>query len=190
MTRERKILATILTVGAGALLVDRALQSGEPAAADAAVLVAQSGPAMDADTMTPPAAATVAASPDQGPSVAQRLARTAERLAIDPGQVQEAFNPPASWLQQTAEAANGAEQPLSAQARQFAQRHRLEAVVLSGDASFVVINGMTLRRGQSLDGLLLVDIQSRSVVFESPQMRVTLRLADAGSEGGAGGEGR
>lgn len=187
MTRERKILATILTVGVGALLVDRALQSGEPVAADAAVFVAPASAATDGAALTPPAAAPVAAALPQGPSVAQRLARTAERLAIDPAQVQEAFSPPASWLPQTVAGAEGpAEQPLSAQARQFAQRHRLEAVVLSGDASFVVIDGMTLRRGQPLDGLLLVEIQSRAAVFESAQMRVVLRLSDAGD----GGEGR
>jgi hypothetical protein len=51
-------------------------------------------------------------------------------------------------------------------------------VVLSGDASFVVVDGRTVRRGQSLDGLTLVEIQSRAAVFASDQMRVTLRLPD------------
>jgi hypothetical protein len=187
MTRERNILATILTVGLGALLVDRMVQGGgEPAAADAALSVAVQ-PAVVASLNTPaaPTSSNAVSSPPQGPSVAQRLARTAEHLAIDPATVREAFSPPASWLPAAGPAARASAAAPSAQAGQFAQSHQLEAVVLSGGGSFVVVGGRTIYKGQSLDGLVLVEIQSRAAVFESPQMRVVLRLSsDAAEEDG------
>jgi hypothetical protein len=196
MTRERKILATILAVGLSALLVDWLVvgSDGEPPAANAAwsspadrAAVHRAAPDVAATTrLNADALADIEAVVNQGvgrrletaPSVAERLNQAAERLDIDPDQVRQAFAAPPSWLPKMAATGQPAAPAASAQAQQFAQRHRLEAVVLSGDASFVVVDGRTVRRGQSLDGLTLVEIQSRAAVFASDQMRVTLRMPD------------
>ncbi len=191
MNRERKILVAILVLGLLALVVDQLfLSTGEPASADAAVTVPPSAIGMSAIT-APPTIGDIAAadapsssveSPDAPalaqvpPSVAGRLRKAEQGMAIDPQDVADAFEPPASWLPQPDAADGQAAQPLSAQGRAFAQRHQLEAVMLQGERSFILVDGKPLRSGDVLDGWTLVQIDARSAVFEAGDVRAVLRL--------------
>lgn len=194
MTRERKMLAVILGIGLLTLLIDRVfLAGGEPDSAEAALPIALSAATderpvnrsrsagtrqgRDADTMgvVEPLAER---SPTDGPSmsIAARLATAAERLNLDPGAVDDAFEPPVAWLPQAEGADGDAPTPVSAQGRLFAQDHRLEAVMLNGERSFILVDGKTLRPGDALDGLHLKEIHARAAVFEAGDVRVVLRI--------------
>ena len=62
----------------------------------------------------------------------------------------------------------------AAAAAKFRQQHRLLAVIKSGRAAVALVDGKTLRPGQSLGGFKLVAVRERSVVFDSGVAKVEL----------------
>lgn len=61
-------------------------------------------------------------------------------------------------------------------AEEFESVHRLEAVLVKGEASLAVVNGLTVRLGESVAGFSLVSVGERWATFERDAVRITLTL--------------
>jgi len=166
ITRRQKIYLAAMCVAIAAWATDRfVFQSGmtAPRAADASSLLVSRGAA--------PAAATATHAAPL--SLNERL----DALA-DGGDSQvpsrDVFVPPAEWL--PAEKPSTAENTHGMSADDFQASHKLTAIVLRGKASVVVMGDQTLHVGQSIDGFVLVNIQSSEALFTNGISNVMLRL--------------
>ena len=59
---------------------------------------------------------------------------------------------------------------------EFQSSHRLEAVLVQGEASLAVVNGLTVHLGESVAGFSLLSVEERSATFERDGVRITLTL--------------
>ncbi|MFP4144453.1 MAG: hypothetical protein ACLFV3_04860 [Phycisphaeraceae bacterium] len=182
LTRERKILLAVLSLGLGALMLDRVvLNAGASGPKSATASGASYAVPEEAETPAEPSpkvdtAATPAADAS-APALARRLAEVASQERADPTRTRDAFNPAAPW-----NAAPEAQRPDPAEEalRQFAGRHRLTAVMPGGEDPVAVVDGQLLRPGEKLDGLRLVAIAPGSATFERDGGQVRLELYPEG----------
>lgn len=59
----------------------------------------------------------------------------------------------------------------------FRQQHRLNAVMMKENQGYAIIDGQTLRLGETVDGLKITAIEETAVSLESGDDRVRLELA-------------
>ncbi len=162
LSPRQKVFVSILALGAGALLVDRAFLPGpKQAAAGTEPEAAGDAPASHA------APGESLPSPSRG-GLAERLDDLAVARGPDPFAMRDAFALPQSWLAQN--------QPLGPAAERFREAHRLTGVMLSEAGGYAVIDGRCLLVGQTLEGFTLVAVSERSAVLESGSDRVELEL--------------
>jgi hypothetical protein len=186
LTKERKMILVVLGLAVGAFLVDRlVLDSGfsEPAQAQASEAVAISqAPILAGRT---PAAEPVA--PQADPAVAaqvalaDRLAQLQDSKGFTLTKINDAFARPGG-LAPPADLPNDRPEPSAAAsaAETFQKTHRLMAVVASERGHMAIINGRTVRVGQSLDGFELLSVEQRSVLLGKDSVRVQLKLDPPG----------
>lgn len=187
-TKERKILAAVVGIGAFALAFDRVvLGSGQTDPADAAAAAALVPAEASADlttlvsTETPKEAAVVV--PTTQETVASRLARYASQRGVDPLRTREAFVPGGAWGAPDAstpaapETWSGTVDPVEV-LRQFAAEHRLNAVMGGQDpgTAIAIVDGMPVRVGERVGAFSLQEVRERSAVFAGEAGRVELRL--------------
>ena len=177
LTNKQKLYGVLLGVGLAALSADRLLigtdigpdqASAEPAQAYAGWV----------DRL--PGLAVVVAQPSRNTrnrdqAVGDRVAALARREGVDVSQVRDAFVPARSWLPES-EPIGVVKKASGMSPEQFRLRHQMMAVVITDEASFVVVDGKTLQAGELVDGYRLVEIRERSAVFESQGQAVELMM--------------
>jgi len=179
LTRERKIIISVLTVAMGALLLDQ-LFSGSgttgPNAANADTVA--SAPAQDdSASPLPSAALSTGASLSDDQSVTQQLESIRQSKELAVSDVPDAFLPSAVWEVRNptivAETTKG-------RARRgnelFARSHSLSTVMKTDSGGYAVINGQIVQLADKLDGFQLVAISDNAVIMESGEIRVVLKL--------------
>jgi hypothetical protein len=170
LTNRQKVLLAVFFVGALALVVDRiVLRPGggpEAASADASGLAADPG----AGTEDP---AANQASP-RGSDAATLLNEFAGDTALQVDAVRDPFALPGSWREEP----KAAPAPASDPATRFRQAHRLTAVVLDEQTSYVLLDDRLLVPGHAVDGFALVAVRARSAVFERDGQQVVLELQE------------
>ena len=170
LTNRQKVLLAVFFVGALALVVDRVLLrpggGPEAASADAADIAGDPG----AGAEGPP---TNQASP-RGNDVAALLDQYAGDTALQVDAVRDPFALPGSWREEP----STAPAPGSDAAARFRQAHRLTAVVLDRQTSYVLVDERLMVPGQAVDGFALVAVRARSAVFERDGQQVVLELQD------------
>jgi hypothetical protein len=172
MTRRQIAFLGLLCAGLAALGIDRAFFEGGPRRAQAAVSGA--------------GAVVGAATADEAPSAAaaepvepvEPLDRLAERLrALPPpaSDVTDAFATSLAWRATSHAAAAPVEDTTGVD---FIVKHKLTAVLCTGGGGgSAIVDGVTLRRGQRLDGFVLVEVFPRRVRFAHGSTAAELALA-------------
>jgi hypothetical protein len=170
LTSRQKVLLAVFFVGALALTVDRVLLrpggGPEAASADASGLAGDPG----AGTVESP---TNQASPRRN-DVAALLDQFGGDTALQVDAVRDPFALPGSWREEP----STAPAPASDVATRFRQAHRLTAVVLDGQTSYVLIDERLMVPGQAVDGFTLATVRTRSAVFERDGQQVVLELRE------------
>ena len=177
MTRKGKVCAVVLGLAGVAVMCDQLffLRSAGPATAQAASGAAVSEPV--ASTPLPavaPSAEVPGGTGQPMSAIAGRLQRLAEEHRLNLSEVDDAFDPPASWKQQeqTVRVLNLSQMRANA----FRDTHQLTAVLTAGKRGLAVLGGKPVRIGQIIDGFTLVAVAKRSAVFEAEGVRAELSL--------------
>ena len=167
LTRERKIFLGLLGLGAIALAADRLFLG--PAGASAAVDEAPAAP-VKAEAVAPDPAPVRPEKRATGPSLAQRLRGATVRL--DASSTKDAFKPSSAWGVTPSKVPAAA----SEDAQTFQATHHITSILQAGDQAIVMIKGKTYRVGEVVDGYRVVEIRTRSVVFQGtgPAFEVSL----------------
>lgn len=61
-------------------------------------------------------------------------------------------------------------------ADEFQAANSLEAVLNAGPNSLAIVNGLTVRLGQTIDGFALISVRHRSAIFQRGDLRVALQI--------------
>ena len=61
-------------------------------------------------------------------------------------------------------------------AEEFKSANRLDGVLTSGRNPIALVNGQTIRLGQTIDGFELIAVQDRTAVFQLDDVRVELQI--------------
>ena len=212
MPTSRKICIGVLALALVAFAVDRLfLSSGQPLKPASAVAspVQPAAPPMPPAVPLPAAAAAAAAALPAPPAVAppvagggmappaplapsqplvlsDRLKALAAAKDLAPGRVREAFAPSPEWLA-TLDAPKPVETKVNL-GEEFARKHKLTSVLLSGGVGRAIIDGKILTVGQKLDGFTLTGLAPDSATFRSVQDASEVRLplsSDTARQGGA-----
>lgn len=179
MTHERKVLAAVLGLGLTALAVDRLMLGGasNPAAADAGIPVEAAAYAVP--TAGVPAERLPAIETNLDQSIAHRLRDLAVRRGFTADHVREAFVPAESWVPRTPadDEVETSVTPAVDVGAGFKAAHTLSAIMGSGPTAVAIVDDRPIRIGDRIDGHVLVGVEARSAMFESPAGSVELTLA-------------
>lgn len=169
-TRRQKSLIAVFLIGLVALVVDRTLlrpQGGAAAAsADADGSLGESVVLMDN--------VPVLEEEPPEPRLAERLSQLSTKDSVDFEQMRDAFSLPAPWFGDTTASTQAVMGPVE----RFARTHRLTAVVVDGQDSYVLIDDRFLGLGQQIDGFVLASVGDRRAVFERDGERACLELVN------------
>lgn len=184
-SRERNILIAVLSLAGLGLMIDRAVIGSDvtgPAESSAGVM----------DSLTPDPASLLIA-PDQADhatranataqpaeSLAQRLRQIADAPSSSPDDtlaVRDAFQPAPSWAAPDPGPDGGDTAALAAEA--FKRDHKLDAVLVTGDRRYAVVNGRTIYVGQTVQGYRLLAVRERSAEFQADGVHVSLSILGA-----------
>jgi len=178
LSKKRKIMAVVLLAAVAALVADRFLgvipmgpDEAEASPADEYAIIEPAAAPAAAEVSGPAAAAV--------PSVtlAERLERLAAAEGFDGSEVRDAFQAPASWVPQSADAAGGGAPNLDeARIQAYQESHRLRATSVGVRGRMALIDDECLTVGQMLDGFRLEAVDSNAAVLVSGSLRVVLRL--------------
>lgn len=188
LTRERKIYLAILSLGVGALALDRVFNGGtSPQAASASISSAVSDAALDAGPAV--ARVTLASNPLAGRrvlDVSQQLTAFSKANDIEAELAGDAFQPSPDWLadEQAAVRARSTAKPDPAgptAEEAFAARYQLNGVMADGQGGIAIVSGRAVALGQTVDGFKLVELQQRKAVWVDGQgRRVEMTLREPG----------
>ena len=176
-SRRQYACVAVLVVAVAALLADRLLLgSGTtgPNPATASTHAAVAGPAPAAPAVQVPAAKQTVTSPER-PSLGERLAALAKARGVDPAASRDAFALQELWLSQLKKPAPEARPesrpespPPSAPPAVFASKHKLTAVMMTGQGGSAIVDGKMLRMGQEVGGHKLIGLKaSGRAVFQA-----------------------
>ena len=177
MTRKGKVCAIVLGLAGFAVTCDQLFffPAAGPATAQAASSAVVNEPAASTPMPVPASPAAVAGGSGQPtPAIAGRLQGLAVAHRLNLSEVDDAFDPPATWKQQ--EQTIRVLKRSQVRANDFRQSHQLTAVLTAGKRGLAVLGGKPVRIGQTIDGFTLVDVAKRSAVFEAEGVRVELSL--------------
>jgi len=183
-TKRQKILLGALGLALAVFLGDRVyrgMNPGGPSQAEASEIADSTSVVPDqlAGLSREDTASIGAARPENELAKRFEAAKAAHFPQLE--EVTDIFRPSHAW----AGPAPQTETPLDSdeiRADEFAQDHKLEAMVVSSGSGIVIVSGQCVRIGQELDGFKLVSVGSDSAVFADGAARATLRLAE--TEGG------
>jgi hypothetical protein len=167
LTKERKIYAGLFVLAACAFAGDQLFSGPKEAAAsvDAAVVAtAQAAPAAAGATKPNPHSANTT-------QLAQRLRALDHEEALSASALSDPFKLSKTWDGAALAQGDGS-------ISSFIQRHRLTAVMVSGVRGSAIIDGELVRVGQSLEGFKLVEVSTKSAMFERNKQIARLTLTD------------
>jgi len=169
-TRRQKSLIAVFLIGLVGLVVDRTFlrpQGGAaPASADADALLGESVVLMDN--------VPVLEEEPPEPGLAERLNRLPTKDSVDFERMQDAFSLAAPWFGDTAASTKAVMGPVE----RFVRTHRLTAVVVDGQDSYVLIDDRFLGLGQQIDGFVLASVGDRRAIFERDGEQACLELVN------------
>ena len=175
LSRERVVIIGILGVALGGLAIDRVFLSSS-VTGPAQVAASDAEFAMDdlLDQVDVEPVQIVDEPQSVTSALADRLEEFAQSRGDDIENLPDVFQPPTSWLgdSATAETAYRATTP----AGDFLANHRLNAVMLSRSKPGAVVNKQFITIGQAVDGFVLVSVSERSAVFEADGEQAELEL--------------
>jgi len=188
LTRERKIYGALLCLGVLALGIDKLFLSPPeaPAQSAASLLINNGSPknaviAHNKPVVSPAPAAQSGEKPLMGLGVlAARMRDMAEVERLDLADAKDVFRPPVAWVGTTA-----APQPVQptvttiGPADTFRERHHLIALLKSSKGGMAILDGRSVRPGQSVDGFKLVQVGENSATFEGSGTKIELQLPAA-----------
>lgn len=61
-------------------------------------------------------------------------------------------------------------------AHEFQSANSLQAVLNAGPNSLAIVNGLTVRLGQTIDGFALISVSQRSAIFQRHDLRIVLQI--------------
>jgi len=164
MTARRKSLVLLLALGAIALVADRFIPRSENTA-----LADEPDTAVAATAAALPVASPSPAAP-AGPSLSERIRKAREQNPHLSSR--DMFQVPLSW----AGPPKSAQQTAAPTPPRFDETHRLTGLILAGERTGALIDGMLIKVGQSIDGYRLVSVANNTAVFESAGERAVLRV--------------
>jgi hypothetical protein len=173
------LLVAVLIVAGLGLAIDRVIIGTDmtgPAESSAGVL----SPDMSdpASLLIIPDPVTTVAGP-AAPTLADRLRQATSTHTGEGAVTRDAFSVAPAWVPvQPGPGADG--QGATQSAESFKQANHLDAVLVTGDQRCAVVNGLTLRLGESLQGYRLVAINERAAEFEADGVRVALGIRGGG----------
>ncbi|HEX5245187.1 MAG TPA: hypothetical protein VFW23_18145 [Tepidisphaeraceae bacterium] len=172
LTNQRKVsigFVTLALAGFGWTMLGGAPQPQVPAAhrTPAAHAVVKSAPADE-----------TAAQLAQLCVIGHRLESVASGEQVDAAHTPDAFKPYAGLVADSKPTADPAAEAAAAAAK-FRQQHHLLAILKSGKTAMALVDGKTLRPGQSLGAFKLVAVRERSVTFDSGAAQVELQVSGA-----------
>src|SRR6266568_71057 len=164
MTARRKAFVALLAIGAAALAADRLIPGSDNSAAETEpdLVVAQAPGGAKAASPASAAPATL--------SLSDRISRAVEQATPDPSS-RDIFRVPLAWI---GPQKSGAEIGAPVAQMRFDETHRLTGLILAGDRTGALIDGMLIKVGQSIDGYRLVSVANNTAVFESANERAVL----------------
>ena len=187
MTRERKIYGAMLCLGVAALAADKLFFAPTEAPAQSAAnllitnhpqhpaVIAHNKPVVmpqiEAPSKEPPLVGLKA--------LADRMRAMAEVERLDLKDARDAFRPPVEWVGNIAAGTQAAQSSVvggSDAIKTFQERHHLIAVLKSSKGGMAILDGKSVRPGQSVDGFKLVRVGENSAVFESSGKTVEMQL--------------
>lgn len=163
LTRERRILLTIVILGAAALVVDRLTGPSNATATVQFELPLET-------TSSPVVAATGEMQAAKPSSLAQRLWATIGETTL-----QSPFLVPSSWSTSTEPVREGSLPPADA-ITPFVAAHHLSGIMIASSRSSAIIDGRPITIGDFLDGFQLVDVDFQTATLIRGKARATLRL--------------
>jgi len=180
ITREQKILAGVLGLAGVALLVDRVFlldATGSPRDAIGAPVEPDPGDAPSPGLPESPARELEQA----GKELERRFDAIAESRGLTPGEIDDAFSSDAEWaafpmVEKKVEDTPVRERTIEQRITAFRLRHRLTAVMHTGDADWAVINGDLYAPGRTIGECTLVEVRSDAAVFRLGSRTFELRL--------------
>jgi hypothetical protein len=174
LSTRQKTLVVVLGLGLGSLTVDRLLLSDSQTAPSKVEAAAN----VQALTDSPPAPAARPAAEGNSTLLDDSLAARLESLAslhqVDRAAANDAFCASREWLAELKP-----ENPISSDevlVQEFAQKHRLQAVVMVLEGGSAIIDGQPITVGQTFDGFHLSAVGDRSATFVCNKAAVTLRM--------------
>lgn len=176
LTKERKVLLGLLGSAGIILLADQVLLS-PPQGAQAAAGVTPANPSRN-EPDTPARTASDTSTPLPTSPDASTITRW-NALARKRAEAQSA-TPPADPFSSSYEPGSAIGAP-SAQA--FVGAHQLTAVLAAGEQSLAMVNGKSVRLGESVGGYRLVRVDARSAEFVAGEVVVRLSLPGDGPGG-------
>jgi hypothetical protein len=169
LDKRQKAFVAVFFLGLAALVVDRVFlrpQGGARKVA-ASAFEAYRVPASATDAAPAPAEA-------QDPTVAERLDRLWPERDANNADTRDPFSLTALWPGRPA----GETPPAPDQATVFARGHPLQAVVMNGSESYILIDDRVLRPGERVEGFTLAFVGPKSATFERQGKRVVLELVN------------
>jgi len=177
LTKRHAIMGIVMIAALLAVAADRLLfqdetsgprrASASPRAGDASMLAAQEVAGAGAvDTLA------------RQSSIAERLDALRRTLAGGAAGARDAFQLVDPWRSELI--GSDSEKPASPSVKPelvFAQRHRLNSVLVAGPQGMVVVDDTTLRIGERFDGARLVLVTPEKAVFECGKVRIELNFA-------------
>ena len=172
LTTQRKIsigFVVLAAAGLGFTLLGGSPQPQVPAAhkTQAARAVVKSAPSDETEAQLA-----------QLSVIGHRLQSVASSEQIDVAHTPDAFKPYSGLVADSKPVADPAAEAAAAAAK-FRQQHHLLAVIKSGKTAMALVDGKTLRPGQSLGAFKLVAVRERSVTFDSGAAQVELQVSGA-----------
>jgi hypothetical protein len=169
LTKERKIYAGLFVAAACALIGDQLFSGSQPVPASAVAAIVASAEPHKA------AAPVIAASSPRSATLvglAQKLRNLDHDQVLSASALSDPFQMPKGWD-------NASDSPADNRVATFSQRHHVSALMVSGArGGSAIIDGQPVRVGQSLDGFKLVEVSTKSAVFEWNKQVARLVLPD------------
>ncbi len=189
LTKQQKILGAVVAFGIGAVCVDRFVLSSAASGPGPASAAAALAPAQDT-ALPKPASPTAAALNDAADlsvgrftahgELSDRLRLLAQDEALAVQGMVDAFVPRGEWGR------SPDPEQRQEQAKPFAERHQLDAVMSVHGEWVALINGTTLRVGNVYDKHTVTRIEPDSVYLERDGHEVKLGLISTQNRAGSG----
>ncbi len=177
MTTQRKVYVGVLGLALAALVLDRALLGGggSPQSAAASSALSDSVAPSTTNAVVVPASVVEAAGNVEFNTAWRQLSIRVNALAVA-DVTHDAFRPGDSWISEAETA------PAALPAEQFAQTHRLDAVMMADDVlgqGYALVDGAPIQVGGILEGFELIEVGSNWARFEASGYVVELRVPAA-----------